>query len=85
MLIGNGWAARFLLVAWNLRGLMLLLVGPAVGVFLGAVIFGLPADLQIAAGVMFVFGFGLCAGLFRAEWRRLGRRAPEARFGGRVH
>ena len=71
---------------WNLRGLVLLLVGPAVGVFLGAAIFGLPQNLQIAAAVMFVFGFGLCAGLFRAEWHRLGRlarRPPEARFGGR--
>lgn len=75
---------RALRVVWNLRGLLLLLVGPAVGVFLGAAIFGLPANLQIAAGVMFVFGFGLCGRLFRDEWRRLTRLAPEARFGGRV-
>ena len=86
-MIGEVGRSRLVAVVWNLRGLVLLLVGPAVGVFLGAAIFGLPSNLEIIAGVMFVFGFGLCAGLFRAEWRRqerLTRRLPEARFGGRA-
>lgn len=49
----------------------LLLIGPAAGLGLGAGIFGLPHDLQIAAGGMFMFSLGLCAILGRAEWRRL--------------
>lgn len=66
---------------WNLRGMALLVIGPAMSVGLGAAIFGLPRHLQIAAVGMFVFGLGLCAILARAEWRRLA--PPEDRFGGR--
>lgn len=67
-------------VLWNLRFMALLAVGPAAGVGLGALIFGLPADLQFAAGVMFLFGLGLCAILAKAEWRRL-EQGAEVRFG----
>ena len=56
-------------VLWNLRGLALFLVGPAVGVALGAAIFGLPQPLEIAAVVMFAFSLGVLAILGRAEWR----------------
>ncbi len=72
--------ARARVVLWNLRGMALLAIGPAAGVGLGALIFGLPPDLQFAAGVMFVFGLGLCAILAKAEWRRLEQNA-EVRFG----
>ena len=72
---------RALTVMWNLRGMALLAVGPAAGVGLSALIFGLPPDLQFAAGVMFLFGLGLCAILAKAEWRKLGE-PPEVRFGG---
>ena len=68
-------------VLWNLRGMALLAIGPAAGVGLGAVIFGLPPDLQLMAGVMFLFGLGLTAILAKAEWRKLGE-PPEVRFGG---
>ncbi len=67
-------------VLWNLRFMGLLAIGPAAGVGLGALIFGLPADLQFAAGIMFLFGLGLCAILAKAEWRKLGE-PPEVRFG----
>ncbi len=71
---------RALAVLWNLRGMALLAIGPAAGVFLGALIFGLPPDLQLAAGVMFVFGLGLCAILAKAEWRKL-EQTGGVRFG----
>ena len=67
-------------VLWNLRFMGLLAIGPAAGVGLGAAIFGLPPDLQFAAGVMFLFGLGLCAILAKAEWRRL-EQESEVRFG----
>lgn len=72
---------RARIVLWNLRGMALLAIGPAAGVALGALIFGLPPDLQIMAGVMFLFGLGLTAILAKAEWRKLGE-PPEVRFGG---
>ncbi len=58
---------------WNLRAMGLFLVGPVVGVWLGAAIFGMPRTLQLAAGVMFLFSLGVCALLVRGEWRRLSR------------
>ena len=74
---------RARIVLWNLRGMALLAIGPAAGVGLGALIFGLPPDLQIMAGVMFLFGLGLTAILAKAEWRKLGQ-ASEVRFGGDI-
>lgn len=58
-------------VLWNLRGLGLFLIGPALGVGLGAAIFGMPGTLQVSAAVMFVFSLGMYATLVRGEWRRL--------------
>ena len=58
---------------WNLRALGLFLVGPVVGVWLGAAIFGMPRTLQVAAGVMFLVSLGICSMLVRDEWRRLTR------------
>lgn len=66
-----GRYARLGAVLWNLRGMALLVIGPAVGVGLGAAIFGLPRNLQIAAVGMFMFSLGLGGILARAEWRRL--------------
>lgn len=56
---------------WNLRGLSLFLIGPVIGVLLGAQIFGMPQTLQIAATIMFMFSLGIFIVLFRGEWRRL--------------
>ncbi len=61
-------------VLWNVRALGLFLIGPVVGVCIGAAIFGLPRPLQIAAGVMFVFSVAMYATLVRGEWRRLANR-----------
>ena len=58
-------------VLWNLRGLVLFLVGPVIGVCLVAAIFGLPEGLQVLAGIMFLFSLGMLGLLFRGEWRRL--------------
>ena len=58
-------------VLWNLRALGLFLVGPVIGVWAGAAIFGMPRTLQIAACVMFLFSLGMYAALVRGEWRRL--------------
>ncbi|MDT7951351.1 MAG: hypothetical protein RQ966_07585 [Acetobacteraceae bacterium] len=60
-------------VAWNLRALGLFLLGPAVGLGLGIAIFGMPRQLQIVAGVMFLFSLGMFASLARGEWRRVAR------------
>ncbi len=58
-------------VLWNLRGLSLFLVGPVVGVWIVAAIFGMPRGLQVLAGVMFLFSLGILALLVGGEWRRL--------------
>ena len=58
-------------VLWNLRALGLFLIGPIVGVWAGAAIFGMPRILQIVACVMFLFSLGMYAILVRGEWRRL--------------
>ncbi len=58
-------------VLWNLRALSLFLIGPVIGVLLGAAIFGMPRNLYIAAAVMFLFSLGMYALLARGEWRRL--------------
>ena len=62
---------QLLQVLWNLRGLGLFLIGPVIGVWAVAAIFGLPQNLQIMAGIMFVFSLGIYAMLVRGEWRRL--------------
>lgn len=56
---------------WSLRGLVLFLVGPVIGVGLVAAIFGLPQGLQLLAGIMFLFSLAILALLVRGEWRRL--------------
>ena len=58
-------------VLWSLRGLVLFLVGPVIGVGLVAAIFGLPQGLQLLAGIMFLFSLAILALLVRGEWRRL--------------
>ena len=58
-------------VLWNLRALGLFLIGPVIGVWAGAAIFGMPRSLQVLAGVMFLFSLGMYAILVRGEWRRL--------------
>ena len=58
-------------VLWNLRALGLFLVGPVIGVWIVAAIFGMPRSLVVAAGIMFLFSLGMCATLARGEWRRL--------------
>ncbi len=62
---------RALQVLWNLRALGLFLIGPVIGVWAGAAIFGMPRTLQMAASVMFLFSLGIYAVLVRGEWRRL--------------
>jgi hypothetical protein len=74
--------ARLGAVLWSLRGMALMVIGPAVSVGLGAAVFGLPRNLQIAAVGMFMFSLGLCAILARAEWHRLAP-PPEDRSGGK--
>ena len=56
---------------WNLRALSLFLIGPVIGVWLGAGIFGMPHTLQISAAIMFLFSLGIYTMLVRGEWRRL--------------
>ena len=58
---------------WNLRALGLFLLGPVVGVALGAGIFGMPDALVRVAAVMFLFSIGIVAVLVRGERRRLSR------------
>ena len=60
-------------VLWNLRALGLFLLGPVIGVWIVAAIFGMPRSLVIAAGIMFLFSLGMCTTLARGEWRRLSR------------
>ncbi len=59
--------------AWNLRALALFLLGPVIGVWLGAAIFGMPRNLQIAAAVVFLFSVAMFVMLIRGEWKRLSR------------
>ena len=66
--------ALLLGVLWNLRLLSLFLIGPAVGVALVGLIFGLPGDLPLAAGAMFLLSLGLFGILFKSEWQRLARQ-----------
>ena len=64
---------RALLALWNLRALALFLIGPVVGVWLGAAIFGMPRSLQITASFVFLFSLALFAVLIRGELKRLAR------------
>lgn len=61
-------------VLWNCRALGLFLIGPVIGVWIGAAIFGMPRTLQLSALVMFLVSLGLYALLVRGEWRRLASR-----------
>lgn len=61
-------------VLWNLRGLGLFLIGPVIGVGLGAAIFGMPLPLVGAAAMVFLVSLGMYAMLVRGEWRRLSPR-----------
>lgn len=64
---------------WNLRALALFLLGPVVGVALGAEVFGMPVGLIRVAGVMFLVSVALLGLLVRGEQRRLVRsRRPPA-------
>ncbi len=72
------WAGPILRALWNLRALGLFLLGPVVGVTLGAEVFGMPGALIRVAAVMFLLSLGMFAVLVRGEWRRLmpPRRPP---------
>ena len=71
-------SAPTLQALWNLRAFGLFLLGPAVGLALGAEIFGMPASLIPIAAAMSLFSLGLFAVLVRGERRRLvaPRRPP---------
>ena len=58
---------------WNLRALGLFLLGPVVGVWLGALVFGMPETLIRVAGAMFLFSLAMLGLLVRGEARRLSR------------
>ncbi len=60
-------------VLWNLRTLALFLIGPVIGVWLVAAVFGLPRHLLVTAVVVFLFTLGMFGLLVRGEWRRLAR------------
>ena len=62
---------RVLRLLWNLRGLGLFLIGPAIGVWAAASIFGMPRGLQALAGLTFLFSLGIMGLLVRGEWRRM--------------
>ncbi len=55
--------------------MILFMVGPAAGVMLVALIFGLPRDLWLIAAVMTIFAALLALILLRAEIRSLRSRA----------
>ncbi len=59
---------------WNVRVLGLFLIGPVVGIGIGAATFGLSPTLQRAAFVMFLLPLGLYAMLARGEWQRLANK-----------
>jgi hypothetical protein len=59
---------------WNMRLPSLLLLGPALGVLLVDMIFGLPFELRMAAGMMMVVSILLFGVLFNAERRQISRR-----------
>ena len=61
---------------WNLRALGLFLLGPVVGVILGATVFGMPVELVRVAAVLFLFSVALFGILVRGERRRLARPRP---------
>ena len=65
---------------WNLRALGIFLLGPVVGMILGAGVFGMPATLIRIAGIMFLFSLAMFAVLVREARRRLvpPRRPPTA-------
>ena len=71
-------SAPTLQALWNLRALGLFLLGPTVGVALGAEVFGMPASLIRIAAAMSLFSLGLFAVLVHGERRRLvaPRRPP---------
>lgn len=70
MSTSNRWRLA-LQVLWNLRALGLFLIGPVIGVWAGAAIFGMPRGLQIVACAMFLVSLGMFSMLLRGEWRRL--------------
>ena len=74
----GGRAGPTLRALWNLRALGLFLIGPVVGVGLGAAVFGMPEALIRIAAAMFMVSLGVFAMLVRGERRRLvsARRAP---------
>ena len=74
----GGRAGPTLRALWNLRALGLFLIGPMVGVGLGAAVFGMPGALIGVAVVMFMVSLGMFAMLVRGERRRLvsARRPP---------
>ena len=67
----DGRAGPTLRALWNLRALGLFLIGPVVGVGLGAAVFGMPGALIGVAAMMFMVSLGIFAMLVRGERRRL--------------
>jgi hypothetical protein len=55
--------------------MLLFMMGPAAGILLVALVFGLPRTLWLMAGTMFIFAALLIVVLLRAEIRSLRSRA----------
>jgi hypothetical protein len=55
--------------------MLLFMAGPAAGILLVAVVFGLPRTLWLMAGIMLIFAALLTAVLLRADIRSLRSRA----------
>ena len=56
---------------WNLRLLALFLIGPVLGTALVGSIFGMPPNLYLLAGGMFLFAAAALFTLIAAERRRI--------------
>lgn len=59
---------------WNMRVPSLLLLGPALGLLLVDMIFGLPFEVRVAAGIMMMVSLVLFGILFNGERRAISRR-----------
>ena len=67
---------RLLRALWTMRVLGLFMIGPALGILLVGVTFGLPPGMLSLAAAMFAFSLALLALLVRGEYNRLSRPPP---------
>jgi hypothetical protein len=63
---------------WNLRWISLFMVGPALGIVLVDLIFGLPAFLWWSAGAMSLLMLGIFMSLVLKERRLIAHRARQS-------